>query len=158
RVRRLNGNILRSEGSVCDPAVIQRLAPEGVEIRTCVLLLPVLLHKVMTAETRLASKHGDDFVGAFSAVKRLNQRLYDGGSAVISAGIAPRLKVVRFRDVPVAQFRSLIAMRAEVNLRGDRIRLQGCREFEIGRSVIGRIAAQDQQQIDFSSANILDKL
>src|SRR2546421_1846853 len=48
-------------------------------------------------------------------IERRDQRLNHAEGTVESARIAPGFQVVRFGDVPVAEFGSLVKMRADVN-------------------------------------------
>jgi len=48
-------------------------------------------------------------------IERRDQRLNHAKGAVESAGINPGFQVVRFGNVPVAEFRSLIKMRADID-------------------------------------------
>src|SRR5579862_9691690 len=107
-----------------DPAIVQRLTPESVKVGARVLFLPVLLNQVVSSETRLAGENRDDFVRGLAPVERLDQRLNNARGAVVSAGIAPGLKIVRFRNVPLTKFGGLVAMRSEINLSLDCIRFQ----------------------------------
>ncbi len=150
-------NILRRVGRAFDPAVVQRLAPESVEIGAGVLFLPVLLNQIVSGETRLAGENRDDFVRGLAAIQRLDQRLNDAHCAVIGAGIAPRFEIVRFGNVPLAKFGGLVAMRTETNLQADGIRFQRGSKFEFGRRVISRIAAENQQQVNLARAHVIDE-
>src|SRR5947209_60487 len=44
----LESNLLRSECGAFDPTVMQRLAPELIEVRACMLLLPVGTDKIVS--------------------------------------------------------------------------------------------------------------
>ena len=144
-------------GSAGNPAVVQRLAPEGVKVSASVLLLPVCLDEIASCEAGLSSQDGDDFMGALAAVERLNQRLNDADRAVVGAGIAPGFEIVRFGNVPLAKLGGLVAMRAEKHFQIDGIRFQRRSEFEFGGRVVNRVAAENQQQIDFAGAHVFDE-
>ena len=75
-----------------DPAIVQRLAPERVEVGAGVLLLPVSLDEIVSSETGLARKDGDDLVRALAAVERLDEGLNDADRSIVRADIAPRFR------------------------------------------------------------------
>ena len=106
-------------GGIRDPAVVQRLTPERVEIGAGVLFLPVGLNEIVSGCGGVSGEDGDDFVGALAVVERLDQRLNDADGAVVGAGIAPGFEIVSFGNVPLAEFAGLVAMGAEINFRGD---------------------------------------
>src|SRR5579862_7962876 len=126
-----------------DPAIVQRLTPESVKVGARVLFLPVLLNQIVSSETRLAGENRDDFVRGLAAIERLDQRLNDGRGAVVSARIAPGLKIVRFGNVPLAKLGSLVAMRSEINLGLDCVRFQRGSKVEFGWRIVSRIAAKN---------------
>ena len=63
----------------------------------------------------LAEEYGHHFVGRLAVVKRRNQRLDDASRAVVSPRVSPRFKIVRRRDVPVAQRRRLVFVKPRVD-------------------------------------------
>ena len=54
-------NCFRSECRTLNPAIVQRLTPEGLKIRTGVLLLPVSANQIVTRRIGLARKQRDKF-------------------------------------------------------------------------------------------------
>src|SRR5258707_1039359 len=111
----LSGNLLRLECGSLDPAIVQRLAPERVEIGSRMFRLPVILDDVMPPSLRLASKKRNQFVNALAVVKRSNQGLHDADRPVISARITPGFEIMRFADMPVAKLGSFVVVKAEMN-------------------------------------------
>ena len=65
---------------------------------------------------------------------------------------------MRFVDVPVAELRGLVLIEAEVDAHGDFRTLQRVGEVEIGGRVVDRIAAQDDEQVDFAGAHVGDEV
>ena len=57
----LLADLLRRERRAFDPAVVQRLAPERVEVGAGVLLLPVGLHEVVSGGVGLPGEQRDQF-------------------------------------------------------------------------------------------------
>ena len=76
---------------------------------------PVFANDVVTVAFRSVRQRGDDLVGALTAVKRLDERLHDRHRAVDRPRVAPRLEVVRRRNVPVAEPGRLVEEQAGVD-------------------------------------------
>ncbi len=121
------------------------------------LFLPVALHQIVACDAGLAGKDRNDFVRALPAIKRLDQRLNNTDRPVVSARIAPRLKIMRLGNMPLAKFSGLVSMRAQKYFQTDGARFQRRGEFKFSRRVVCRIAAENQQQVDFSGAHVLDE-
>ena len=100
----------------------------------------------------------DEFHRALAVVKRRDQRLDDADGAVVGAGIAPGFEFVRLVHVPVAEFGGFVLIEPVVNAQRDLIALERVGEVEIGGRVVGGIAAEDHQQIDFARAHVGDEV
>ena len=74
---------------------MQRLAPELLEVRARVLLLPVGANEIVAGRVGLTGEQRDEFDGALAVVKRRNQRLNDADGAVVGARVAPGFEFVR---------------------------------------------------------------
>ena len=85
------------ERGAVDPAIVQRLAPELLEVCAGVLLLPVSADEIVSGRVGLTGEHGNEFDRTLPVIKRSNQRLDDAGGPVVGAGIAPRFEFVRWR-------------------------------------------------------------
>src|SRR5581483_8312623 len=72
----------RRERGVGDQAVVERGAPEGVEVAAGVAALPERLDQVVAGAVRLVGEGGQQLVGGARLVERGDQRLHDGGGAV----------------------------------------------------------------------------
>ena len=103
------------------------------------LLLPVAWSLSYTLERQ-------KLVHRSALIQGRDQRLNDARGAVERAGIAPALQLVRQRQMPVTVERRLSVvqtqMRAEPHL------LKPVGKAQIGRRVVHRIAAEDQQRVD----------
>ena len=64
---------------------------------------------------------------------------------------------MRFGNVPLAEFRGLVAMRAEEHFQIDCIRFQCRRKFQFGGCIVSRVAAKNQQQVDFAGAHVFNQ-
>src|SRR5580658_4034651 len=98
---------------------MQRLAPELLEISTRVLLLPVGARQIVTGGVGLSVEQRDKLDGALTVIKRSDQRLDDADRAVVGASIAPRFEFMRGIDVPLAEFRGFVLIKAVVNAQRD---------------------------------------
>src|SRR6267143_2474751 len=93
-------------------------------------------------------------------IERRDQRLNHAQGTVESASVAPGFEVMRFGDVPVAKFRSLVKMRAEVNRVLDFLAVRFRIEFYFGSKIkvvrrgVNRIDAQNQQSLHFAGIDI----
>ncbi len=92
-----------------------------------------------------------------ATVKRLDQRLNNAYRSVVRACIAPGFEIVRFRYMPMTKFGGLIAMRTEKYFKVDGIRFQGLGEFKFGGRIVGRIATENQQQINLPGTHVFNK-
>ena len=154
----LGADRLRRERSAFHPAIVQRFSPEGVEIGAGVLLLPVGLHDFVAARCRPAGEHGDQFVRALAVVERRDQRLHDAHRAVVGAGIAPGLQIVRFVHVPLAEFRGFVLIKPEMHAERNARTLERVGEAKIGGRIVGRIAAHDDQHVHLAGAHVGDQI
>ena len=73
------------------------LAPELLEVRAGVLLLPVGADEIVSGGVGLAGEQRDEFDRALAVIERRDQRLDDADGAVVGAGIAPGFEFVRRR-------------------------------------------------------------
>ena len=64
----------------------------------------------------------------------------------MGAGVAPGFEKVRFRDVPVAEFRRFVVVQAEVDAVAYFVECRS--KVEVHGRVVHRIAAEDEQGLD----------
>ena len=133
---------------------MQRLAPEHLEVRTRMLLLPIAAQQLVSGRFRLTGKKRHHFVNAFSAVQRRNQRLNHAQRPVIRPRIAPGFQIVRFVDVPQAKLSRFVLVKTHVDPEWDLGVLKRIGKTQVGRCIVGRIAAQDQQHVHFPAPHI----
>ena len=112
----------------------------------------------MPAGVGLPGEHRHKFVRALTVIERRDQRLHDAYRAVVGAGVAPGFEIVGLVHVPLAEFRSLVLIEAEMNPQRDAGVLEGVRKAEVGRCIVGRIAAQDDQHVHFAAAHVGDQV
>ena len=136
---------------------MQRLAPELLEVGAGVLFLPVGANQIVAGRVGLTGEQRDEFQSALAVIERSDQRLNDADGAVVRAGIAPRFKFVRSGNVPLAEFGSFVLIKPIVNTKRSLAAFQGVGEVQIGRSIVGRVAAEDDQQIDFAAVHVGDE-
>ena len=148
----------RGEGRAFDPAIMQRLAPELLEVGASVLLLPVGADEIISSRVGLPGEQRDEFQRALAVVERSDQRLDDADGAVVGAGIAPGFEFVRRADVPLAEFGGFVLIEAVVHAQRNFAVLQSVGEVQIGGRVVGGIAAEDDQQIDFAAVHVGDEI
>src|ERR1700722_2906431 len=113
------------------------------------LLLPIALNQISTGHPGLSREDADQLLCRLAAIERLDERLNDTYCSIVGASIAPRLEIMRFGHMPLAKFGRFVAMAAEKYLQTDGARLQCRRELKFCGRVIGWIAAEDQQQVNF---------
>ena len=61
-------------------------------------------------------------------------------------------------DVPLAEFGGLVLIKAVVDSQRDFAARHHVGEVQIGGRVVGRISAEDDQQIDFAAAHVGDEI
>ena len=137
---------------------MQGLAPELLEVGAGVLLLPVSASQVVSGGVGLAGEQRDEFQCALAVVERSDQRLDDADGAVVGAGIAPGFEFVSRIDVPLAEFGGFVLIEAVVNAQRNFAALQCVGEIQIGGRIVGRIAAENDQQIDFAAVHVGDEI
>ncbi len=166
---------LRRERAAGNVAVVQHAPPELLEAgevdagrigelaegaaRRHGAAVPVRLPEALDDLERglgLAGERGDHFVRRTALVERLDQRLAHRHRAVGGAGVAPRLEVVRLRDVPLAVDGGLVAVQAEMD--GERHLAHGRRELQIGRRREHRVGAEDHQDRDGAGVHLADQI
>ena len=101
---RREAQIFRRESGSLDPAIVERLAPELLEVGAGVLLLPVGASEIVACSIGLAGEERDEFQRALAVIERSDQRLDDADGAVVGAGIAPGFEFVRLVHVPLTEF------------------------------------------------------
>src|SRR6185312_11585418 len=74
-IRAFSRNLLGRIGSAGDQPIMQRAAPEHVEVRARMLLLPVALNNFVAAGLRLTGQHRQQVVQALAVIQRSNQGL-----------------------------------------------------------------------------------
>ena len=148
---------------------IKRLPRREIDATFGQKLLPAVLREIGVAHERLDrfphdvvaaprlafAEHGKDLDRTAAVEQRLDQRLHDAHGGVERTGVAPRFKVVRPREVPVAMLRGLVLVQAQVGRVGDLF--QRLSELQVRRCVVHRISAQDQQRLDLSGLHSLDQ-
>ncbi|PYX22190.1 MAG: hypothetical protein DMG82_15295 [Acidobacteria bacterium] len=150
----LGGNGFRSIGRSLDPPIVQRLAPEGFEVAAGMLLLPVGADQVVSGRVGDSGECRDEFMSALAGVEWRDQGLNDAGGSVVRAGIAPGFKRVRFVYMPVAILGGLILVETVMDPDRDVGSLERIGEAEIGRRIVDRIAAHDDQHVDFARPHV----
>ena len=107
-----------------------------------------LAHDLVTGTILARRKQSEYFNGGLAVEQREDQRLDDAERAADGARVAPRLEVMRARDVPLRLGRCLIHGVPE----RDRLRnlRHGRGEVKIGGGVEDRIAAQDDERLYLS--------
>src|SRR5271167_2003189 len=130
---------------------MQGLAPELLEVDASVLLLPVSASQVVSGGVGLSGEQRDKFQSALAVIKRSDQRLDDADRAVVGAGIAPSFQLVCLVNMPLAEFGSLVLIEAVVHAQRNLAALQGLGKIQIRGSVVGWIAAKDDQQVHFAA-------
>src|SRR6202041_1944283 len=139
---------LRRKCRAFDPAVVQRLAPELVEIRAGVLLLPVCANQIVARGIGLAGEQRDKFQRTLAAVERRNQWLNNADGSVVSTRVTPGFEFVCLIDVPLTKLGSFVLIEAEVHTQRNFVALQNICESKIGWRIVGWVAAENDQQID----------
>src|ERR1700688_562302 len=137
---------------------MQRLAPEGIEVRASVLLLPVRAYEVIARCVGLTRKQCNKFHRALAVIQRGNQRLNDTDRAVVSASIAPSLEFVCLVDVPLTELGGFVLIKTKVDAERNLAVFQDVRKIEIGWRVIGWIVSQNNQPVDFASTDVGDEI
>ena len=122
------------------------------------LFLPIRSHQLISGRFRLPRQQRHQFVNAFSSIQRRNQRLNDAYRSVIGSRITPRFQVVRLIDVPLAEFGRLILMKPEMHAQRNLGVLERVGKIQVRGSIVGGIAAQDQQHVHFPAAHIADQI
>src|SRR2546429_2344717 len=112
------------------------------------------LFRSIIGEARLVGKRSHRLAGGVRAIERRNQRLYHADGPIKRSRIPPALQIVRFRHVPVAVFRRLVKMRADVNDRLDLLALALLVEFELGHKIkVVRRGVKDRKSTRLNSSH-----
>ena len=78
--------------------------------------------------------------------------------------VAPGLQIVQLGDLPVTEFRSLVFVSAQVGPHLDLgrallvQRVQHVRKMKVGGGVVDRVAAEDDQKLDFARVHVVYEL
>src|SRR5262245_40389565 len=83
------------------------------------LPLPVTAHQVVAGESGLIGERCEHLVYGAAAIKRIDQRLDNAGSAIEGASVSPGLQMVRLVNVPLADVRSFVVVCPEMNPQRD---------------------------------------
>ena len=139
-----DGHSGSGRGGVGDNAIVQQSVE--VVLPRCALLRPEVADNGK-AVARFFGQAGNQFVRGLSVVKWRNQRLHDGGRAVVGAKVAPRLQEMRLGQMPLAARAGLVFVQAQVRGKGHFGDLFVEAQFG-GRGVDG-IAAHNHQHFHF---------
>ncbi len=82
-------------------------------------------------------------MGALAVVKRRNPRLNNAGRPVVSATIAPALKLMRLIHMPVAKLSGFILIKPKMHAERNLAVLQHVGEIQISGCLVRWIAAKD---------------
>ena len=104
----------------------------------------------------LAEEKLHDLVNALAVVKRLDQRLNDRHRSVVGTRVAPAFEIMLFRNVPVAKLGRFVEMRSEMNAKRDLVHPLGV-QLQIGRRVVNRISAEDDEHLHASGVDVGDQ-
>ena len=137
---------------------MQRLAPELLEVGAGVLLLPVGANQIVPGRIGLTGKQRHKFDCALAVVKRRDQRLNDAGRAVVGAGVAPGFEFVRRIDMPLAKLGGFVLIEAIVHAQRNLAARHSVGKVKIGGRIVNRIAAENDQQIDFAATHVGDEI
>ena len=111
----VNRRRLGGQRRVRHHAIVHRAPPPGFEIRARVLARPVAFDDfVRAACPARRSASAELRLRRAAVVERLDQRLLDGDRAIEGARVAPGFQVMRLRQVPLADFGSLVLVQAQV--------------------------------------------
>lgn len=103
----------------------------------------------MALGRRVTAETTEDLELAPAIEERRDEGLLDGDRAVEGALIAPCLELVGARDVPRRDLARLVVERRQMNRR--RVGLgELLLEPEIGRRVVDRVAAEDEERADLT--------
>ena len=131
--------------------------PELLEVAAAgVLRPPVVAHQVVARTFGAVGEGGEEFVDGAALVERLDERLNDRDRAVVRARVRPRFEEVGFGDVPVAQLRGLVVVRAEVDAEAHLLKARA--EVEVGRRVVDGVAADDDEHLDLALVDVGQQL
>ena len=103
-------------------------------------------------------EQGDKFERALAVVKRSDQRLDDADRAVVGAGVAPGFELVRCVDMPLAEFGGFVLIEAVMDAQGNLAVLKRVGEVEIGGRVVDRVAAENDEQVNFAGTHVGDEV
>src|SRR4051794_18271835 len=127
-------------------------APEVIEVQRFGLRLPITTNEVIPGDIRLTTENRKHLVQTVAAIERSNQWLHDTYCTSYCASIAPGFQVVRTGDMPIAHRSGFIEVEAPVDFQRDFVD-DRC-EIRIHRTFVNRIAARNQQHVDFSGIDV----
>src|SRR2546430_4305414 len=116
--------------------------------------------RVVVRYARLVTECCKRFTRGVRVVQRRNERLNHAESAIEGARIAPGFEVVRFGDMPIAEFGGLVKVRADVDSVLDGLTLplfvksQLGRKVEIVRCRVDRINAKNEKCFDLPIVDV----
>ena len=106
---------------------------------------------VIGADRLLLLHRAEQFVNGSAAVKRRDQRLLERHRAIERTHVAPRLEIVRLRNVPGANGGRFVVINADVNVR--LIFASRVGEFQIGAALNRRGLRPERRLFAMSPRN-----
>ena len=133
-------------------AVAQGLPPDRLEVAGKRLPLPVI-SRTISRPDRFGSPRNTASTSCADLpwYKRRDQRLLDRHRPVERADVAPGLKEVGLRDVPVAKLGGLILVEPEMDAQLDLLAAQRAGEVEVRWGIVSRVRPEDHQCVDQAS-------
>ena len=108
----------RRAGGRLHHAIVQRLAPPGLEILRAVTLAPGRLNELhVVGGFFAADQEFQHLRDAVSVVERIDEGLADRSGAVVGQPVAPALQIVVHRNLPVAVPGRLVLVKPEMHAR-----------------------------------------
>jgi hypothetical protein len=135
-----------SERAVGEEAIVENAVPAPLEVLLSEDAAPRLLHDLVAGAVLPAREKPDQLHVALAPVERQDQRLDHAERGAERARVAPRLEEMGARHVPRRERAGLVHVRADVD---ELLDLAGCRgEVQLGRRVVGGVAAEHDQGLD----------
>ena len=145
--------ICRRQRGASDETIVHGLAPVARAEQLAIASSVERGADQHVAGLAFTDDEAEQFAGRDAAVDRHDERLTDGDGAVPRTRVVPRLEVVSARQVPVGLERSFVLVLGEVHRVGHLG--ERCREVEISRRVVQRVAAEDEQVLHLASRHVL---
>ena len=135
-------------GGFRDQPCLERLSPGNLEVARHAVAFPVVAHDLQRCKIGLAQEQRQDLV------RRLP--LYSGAISGCWIGAVPSKASRRSTipgkwasgNMPVAELGGLVIVEPEVDPQLDLVCWQKAGEIEIGRCIIGRVAAENDKRVD----------